>query len=411
MSNKRDNGEGCLRKRKNGTWEAIVTVSVDPVTHKQKFKSLYAKTRKEAKAKMEAFLEAQNDSELAGEARKEHKKKKYGSESAPEQAPADDDLSLSDWLELWQKSYLADVKRSTKATYSSAIDNHINPVLGGYPLSKLKAPVIQNFYNQLHEEKGLSPKYIKNIHGVLHSALDKAVEVEYAAKNYSSACSIPKVQEPEITPLNKEEQERLFGALKGEEFEDLILVDLFTGLRCGELIGLTWDCVDFEKGIIHVKKQLSQPRQKGGGGKCYWSTLKNGKTRIVQPAPFVMNVLKHHRAMQASQKLAAGSLWDEGDFSGLVFTHPNGYHLSQPTVWKEFQKILKKAGLGHYRVHDLRHTFAVNSIKAGDDIKTLQENMGHYSAAFTLDKYGHVVDEMRKASSDRMQKLIDSMSM
>ena len=153
------------------------------------------------------------------------------------------------------------------------------------------------------------------------------------------------------------------------------------------------------------------PRKKGGGGKCYWSSLKNGKTRIVLPAPFVMDVLKHHKAVQASQKLAAGSLWDEGDFPGLVFTHPDGYHYIQPTIWKEFQKILKKAGLNHYRVHDLRHTFAVNSLKAGDDIKTLQENMGHYSAAFTLDKYGHVVDEMRKASSNRMQKLIESMSM
>ena len=250
---------------------------------------------------------------------------------------------------------------------------------------------------------------IELFNGVLHSALDKAVEVEYTAKNYSSVCSIPKVIQPEIKPLNKEEQQRLFAALKGEEFEDLILVDLFTGLRCGELIGLTWDCIDFDKGIIHVKKQLCAPRVKGGGGKCYWGTLKNGKTRIVQPAPFVMNVLKHHRAVQAQQKLTAGSLWDEGDFPGLVFTHPNGYHYIQPTIWKEFQKILQKAGLDHYRVHDLRHTFAVNSIKAGDDIKTIQENMGHFSAAFTLDRYGHVVDEMRKASSDRMQKLIESM--
>ena len=80
-------------------------------------------------------------------------------------------------------------------------------------------------------------------------------------------------------------------------------------------------------------------------------------------------------------------------------------------IWKEFQKVLKKAGLEHHRIHDLRHTFAVNSLKAGDDIKTLQENTGHFSAAFTLDKYGHVVDEMRKASSNRMQKLIESMSM
>ena len=398
MATKRVNGEGCIRKKDATHWEARITLSRDPITKKQKIKAFYGKSRREVKDKMEAFLE-----EL------EEKKQSL---ILPEYEPEnEDDMLLSDWLETWQRTYLADIKRSTKDTYRSAIDNHINPVLGCYPLSKLKAPVIQEFYNLLHEDKGLSPKYIKNIHGVLHSALDKAVEVEYAAKNYSSVCSIPKVEDPEIKPLNKQEQERLFAALKGEPFEDLILTDLFTGLRCGELIGLTWDCIDFDQGIIHVKKQLSMPRKKGGGGKCYWSSLKNGKTRIVVPAPFVMDVLKHHKAVQAAQKLAAGSLWDEGDFPGLVFTHPNGYHYIQPTIWKEFQKILKKAGLNHYRVHDLRHTFAVNSIKAGDDIKTLQENMGHYSAAFTLDKYGHVVDEMRKASSSRMQKLIESMSM
>ncbi len=403
MATKRVNGEGSIRKRKNGSWEATITVSFDPVTHKQSKKSFYGKTRKEAKDKMEAFLEKKEEEDRFAQA--------LLSQVVPESAADENDMFLSSWLDIWHKNYLSDVKLSTRANYRSIIDNHIDPVLGNYPLSKLKAPVIQNFYNQLHDEKKLSPKYIKNIHGVLHSALDKAVAVEFTAKNYSSVCSIPKVEEPDICPLNKEEQERLFAALKGEEFEDLILVDLFTGLRCGELLGLTWDCIDFENGIIHVKKQLSLPRKKGGGGKCYWSTLKNGKSRIVLPAPFVMDVLRHHKAVQASQKLAAGPLWDEGDFPNLVFTHPNGYHYIQPTIWKEFQKILKKAGLQHYRVHDLRHTFAVNSIKAGDDIKTLQENMGHYSAAFTLDKYGHVVDEMRKASSERMQKLIDSMSM
>ncbi len=404
MATKRVNGEGCIRKRNATTWEARITVSRDPVTKKQKYKCFYGKSRKEVKAKMDAYLEQKEEQEQFAQAVAD----KVTAQS--QAAEHEDDLFLSDWLDIWHKSYLSDIKLSTKGNYRSIIDNHIIPVLGNYRLSKLKAPAIQDFYNLLRDEKHLSPKYIKNIHGVLHSALDKAVEVEFAAKNYSSVCSIPKVEEPEITPLNKEEQQRLFAALKGEPFEDLILVDLFTGLRCGELIGLTWDCVDFETGIIHVKKQLSICRQKGGG-KSYWSTLKNGKTRIVLPAPFVMDVLKHHKAVQAAQKLAAGSLWDEGDFPGLVFTHPNGYHYIQPTIWKEFQKILKKAGLEHHRVHDLRHTFAVNSLKAGDDVKTLQENMGHYSASFTLDKYGHVVDEMRKASSSRMQKLIESMCM
>ena len=405
MATKRINGEGCIRKKDATHWEARITVSKDPVTKKPKIKAFYGKTRTEVKDKMEAFLAEKEQQERIAQVVVD----KLVAQKVV--TPDANDMLLNEWLDIWQKEYLSDIKRSTRGNYKSAIDNHIRPRLGLYALSQLKAPVIQHFYNQLKDEKKLSPKYIKNIHGILHSALDKAVEVEYTAKNYSSVCSIPKVLEPEIVPLNKEEQEKLFAALEGEPFRDLIMVDIFTGMRCGELIGLTWDCVDFNRGIIHVKKQLTLPRNEGKGKKPYWSTLKNGKSRIVLPAPFVMDVLRPHKAVQAAEKLAAGPLWDEGDFPGLVFCHPNGYHFIQPTIWKEFQKILKKAGLEHHRVHDLRHTFAVNSLKAGDDIKTLQENMGHYSAAFTLDKYGHVVDEMRKASSNRMQKLIESMGM
>ena len=160
--------------------------------------------------------------------------------------------------------------------------------------------------------------------------------------------------------------------------------------------------------MIHVEKQLVQTRVKGQ--KYVFGTLKNGKTRVITPAPFILEVLKAHQAAQRQQKKAAGDLWDEGDFPNLVFTHANGSHYSQPTIWKEFQDILAAAGLEHHRVHDLRHTFAVNSIIAGDDIKTLQENMVHYSAAFTLDRYGHVTETMRRESANRMQAFIEKMT-
>ena len=257
--------------------------------------------------------------------------------------------------------------------------------------------------------QGLSPKYIKNIHGCLHRALDMAVKVEYIEKNYTSVCSIPKGAPEEVNPLTEDEQKKLFRAMKGEEHEYLFLTDIFTGMRCGELIGLTWDCIDFERGIITIRRQIVQIRERHA---IYeWGTLKNGKTRIIAPAPFVMDVLKKQKEKQQKMITEAGSLWRiEKGFENLVFTHKDGSHLSQPTVWKQFQKLLQKAGLEHHRVHDLRHTFAVNSLRAGDDIKTLQENMGHFSAAFTLDRYGHVTEEMRKASSQRMQAFIDNMT-
>ena len=189
---------------------------------------------------------------------------------------------------------------------------------------------------------------------MLHHALDMAVRLEYLQRNPTSACVLPKVVEKEVTPLDAPEQKKLLEALKGNPFEALFLTALFTGMRVGEIIGLTWDCVDFENGVIRIVKQLVQTRTKGQ--RYVFGTLKNGKTRIIAPAPFVMDVLKKHKNDQERQKSEMGDLWNEGDFPGLVFTHPDGSsHYSQPTIWKEFKEILITAGIDHHRVHDLRH--------------------------------------------------------
>jgi len=178
-------------------------------------------------------------------------------------------------------------------------------------------------------------------------------------------------------------------------------------MRVGELLGLTWDCVDFKNGVIHVQKQITVSR--GKGHPPHFAPLKNGKTRIINPAPYVMEVLKRHRARETEKMWNAGDLWNPGEFPNLVFTREDGSHLIQTRIWKEFQDALEKAGLGHFRAHDCRHTFAVNSIRMGDNIKTIQENMGHYSAAFTLDTYGHVTDTMRQESAERMEAFIQSL--
>ncbi len=380
---KRINGEGSIRKRKNGTWEARITIGFDESTGKQVTKSVYGRSQKEIKCKLESLL---------GD-----KIQKSCDEA---------ELTLSKWLDEWIKDFVVDVKSGTVESYECICRNHIKPILGNIPLVELKAPVIQKFYNGLRA-KGLSAKYIKNIHGTLHRALDMAVRIDYLSKNPTSACVIPKVTQKEIKPLDLPDQKKLFAALDGAYYGPLFIVAIFTGMRVGELIGLEWDCIDFENGIIHVNKQLVQTRKKGQ--EYQFGSLKNGKTRTVAPAQYVIDVLADHKIDQEIEKARAKDLWKPGNFPNLVFTHPDGSHLSQPTVWKEFQKILQSAGLDHYRVHDLRHTFAVNSIIAGDDIKTLQENMGHYSAAFTLDRYGHVTDSMKKASASRMQVFIENL--
>ena len=178
-------------------------------------------------------------------------------------------------------------------------------------------------------------------------------------------------------------------------------------MRIGELIGLTWDCVDFENEVIYVEKAAGADPQEGTE-----VSLRHPQKR---QDPRHCSRSLHHAGAQKAQNRSGGAAapdgrpLESGEFPNLVFTHKDGSHYSQPTIWKEFQDILAAAGLEHHRVHDLRHTFAVNSLRAGDDIKNLQENMGHYSAAFTLDRYGHVTDTMRRESANRMQAFIENM--
>ena len=381
MAKKRANGEGNLRKRedRNG-WEARYYDT------KGNRHSVYGKTQAEVRKRLAEAVkkEEEKDSELEEE----------------------EDLTVGQWLAIWQRDFLGNVKPGTMISYETQIRVHILPALGEIKLTALRTPVVQRLYNQILA-KGLSPKTIKNIHGCLHRALDIAVRVGYLTKNPTSACILPTVRQAEMQPLDTPDLKKLLEALRGEEYEAIITTALFTGMRSGELLGLTWDCIDFSNGIIRVTKQLLQPRRKGRP--FAYGTPKNGKGRTLTPAPFVMSVLSEHKKAQDLQRQAVGPAWDDGGFPNLVFTHPDGSHLSQPTVWKALQKILKKAGLERHRFHDLRHTYVVNAFRAGDDVKTVQQNAGHYSAAFTLDRYAHVTETMRRESADRMQNFFEAL--
>lgn len=380
MAKKRANGEGNLRKRedRNG-WEARYYDT------KGNRHSVYGKTQAEVRKR------------LAEAVKKEEEK---------ESELEEEDLTVGQWLAIWQRDFLGNVKPGTIVSYETQIRVHILPALGEIKLTALRTPVVQRLYNQILA-KGLSPKTIKNIHGCLHRALDIAVRVGYLTKNPTSACVLPTVRQAEMQPLDTPDLKKLLEALRGEEYEAIITTALFTGMRSGELLGLTWDCIDFSNGIIRVTKQLLQPRRKGRP--FAYGTPKNGKGRTLTPAPFVMSVLSEHKKAQDLQREAVGPAWDDGGFPNLVFTHPDGSHLSQPTVWKALQKILKKAGLERHRFHDLRHTYVVNAFRAGDDVKTVQQNAGHYSAAFTLDRYAHVTETMRRESADRMQNFFEAL--
>ena len=231
--------------------------------------------------------------------------------------------------------------------------------------------------------------------------------IGYLRVNPSEPCALPRVVKKVIKPLDDDAIRRFLEAVQGHRFELLYLVTLFTGLRKGEVLGLAWDRVDFDKGTLLIDRQLQRAKDETGERRYSLVSLKNDRWRRITPADFVMELLRRQRSRQAEWRLRAGTAWED---SGLVFTDELGKHLSPYTVYNNYKRLVALIGRPDARVHDLRHTYAVAAIKSGDDIKTVQSNLGHATAAFTLDVYGHVTDQMKRDSAERMQKFIKSVS-
>ena len=400
MASSKKSAAGCgnIRKKvvkKNGKeypyWEARYTVGYDPGTGKQIQKSITGKTQKEVAQKLKELTAALD----------------AGTYIAPNKT------TVGQWLDTWQAEYLGAVKLSTVSSYQATIKNHIKPGLGAIKLESLTTQDIQEFYNSRlkgdEKREPLSPKTVKNIHSVLHKALHQAMLNGLIRNNPSDACVLPKAIKKKVKPLNEEQIAALLKALKGHKYENLILTALFTGLREGEVCGLQWDCVNLESGAILVDKQLQNIRKsvRGDRDKYVLVPTKNGKERTITAAPFVMDLLWKTKQAQDANRKDFGSDFIE---NGLVFTDEIGNRVTPQALYRAFKLVVTELNMKDVRFHDLRHSYAVVSLKSGDDVKTVQENLGHATASFTLDTYGHVTEKMKKDSADRMQAFIKSVS-
>ena len=400
MANSKKNAAGCgsIRKnivRRNGKeypyWESRYTTGFDPGTGKQIQKSVTGKTQKEVAQKIKELTAALD----------------AGTYIAPNK------LTVGQWLGTWQSEYLANVKPSTVSSYEATIRNHLQPGLGAIRLDSLTTHDIQEFYNSLHSpsenRNALSSKTIKNIHGILHHALEQAMLNNYIRSNPSNACVIPKAIKKKVKPMNEHQIADFLKGIKGNKYEKMFLVALFTGIREGEVCGLQWECVDFTDGTILIDKQLQSLRSGVRGDKEKYALVptKNGKERTITAAPYVMDLLWQAKKEQDLNRKHNSDLFQE---NGLVFTDEFGTRITPQALYRAFKLVVSELGMPTVRFHDLRHSYAVVSLKSGNDVKTVQDNLGHATASFTLDTYGHVTEKMKKDSADRMQAFIKSVS-
>lgn len=386
MAKRSAQGGGTIRQRPDGRWEARYVSGYDPGTGKQIRKSIYGTTQKDVRQRLNAIVKELDE----------------GTYSEPSK------LTLGQWLDVWQEDYLGGLKASSLFSYQAHISSKIKPALGAVKLEQLMPHAIQRFYNKLGQstgdKKGLSPKTIKDIHGVLHKALDQAVAVGYIRSNPSTACTLPRVEKPKIVTFSDEQFRDFLAAISGHRHEMLYRLAIFTGLRESEILGLMWECINFKNGTILIDKQLQRERKKGG--QYYFSSPKNGKSRTITPPPFIMMELKTHRARQAENQLLAGAAWEA---KGLVFCNESGGYLSYRTAYDCFKRIVSAIGCPKVRFHDMRHTYAVTALRADVNVKAVQEALGHFSAAFTLDVYAAATDEMQRESASRLEAFYNTL--
>lgn len=374
-----DNGNGSTRKRADGKWEGRYSVGYDPITGKLISRSVYGKTQKEVRQKLNEILRDLQD----------------GTYVAPNK------MTVGEWLDIWLREYTLNIRPATKAAYEQHVRVHLKPTLGRTQLSKLLPHQIQQTYNDLLRKRGLSPKTIKNVHGVLHRALEQAKTMGYLKTNPTAGVILPKIEKENLKTLEDTDVAGFLRAIKGNPYENVLFVTAFTGLREGEVLGLTWDCVDFEKGQLLINKQHNRAK---GESEFHFSPLKNSKIRTITAADEVMNVLRLQQEQQKQWQAALGVDWCNSE--NLVFTTESGRYINNKTLYMNYKKIMTELGFPQLRFHDLRHTYAVNSLRAGDDIKTLQENLGHSTAAFTLSTYAHATPGMKRESATRMNDFI-----
>jgi len=380
MAKKRANGEGSIRKRKDGRWEGRYTAGHDPTTGKTIYKNVLGKTQAEVKEKLKKAIEEAGKLDIARAGQ----------------------YTVGQWLDLWLENYAKlKVRPSSYQTYQGFIKNHVKPSIGDIPLSKLTTMDLQQLYKKLLESgrvdrveakskpKGLSAKTVRNIHQMISSACGFAVNQKLLASNPASACALPRIERKEMKTIPPDKLTSFFDEAKESGVFELYYIDLLTGLRRGELLGLKWDDVDLKNGILHVRRQIM--RQNGAVVEAPLKT-KNSYRSIAIPADAV-EVLKTQR-----EKVGCGSEY--------VFPSPTGGPISPDSVLHMLQRVLKRAGLERVRFHDLRHTFATLALQNGVDVKTVSGMLGHYSAGFTLDTYAHVTTAAQRTAANTMGNIL-----
>lgn len=309
-------------------------------------------------------------------------------------------MKVKELFHLWLEKYAKlGVKMRTYNKYEFIVYIRIIPRFGDLELNQVTTISVQEFILNLMKSGNLkdnSPLSVNTVYGiisVLKQGFNLAIVLELINKNPVNAIKMPKTIEKEVYALSREEQKIIEQyCLHNKKWNYIgIILCLYTGIRLGELLALTWDDIDFENKSLCIKKTAYKCKS-NGQNKMIIDTPKTKKSnRVIPLCDKLLNLLK---------------LSEQYANSKYIISTKNGKIIETRAYQRTFESILKKCGIKHYNFHCLRHTFATRAIELGMNPKTLSEILGHTNVGITLNRYAHSLYEFKVQEMNKLSILL-----
>lgn len=388
VTGKRGNNEGSIRKRSDGRWEARITLAGD------KRKSHYADTRQEAATWLAAAIRDRD----------------RGLPVVPENVTVREFLigNTKPGDENYPGGWLGAIKDTVRPYtfrgYEVYVRVHILPALEmireRMQIARLTPQHLQALYSKKLEE-GLSPTTVSHIHSTMHRALDQAMRWGVVLRNVAELLDPPKRARRDMVALTPEEARTLLSTAKGERLEAFYVLAITTGMRQGELLALRWKDVDLDGSVLRVTATLQRTTKEG----LVFAEPKTASSRRqIALTTLAIGALRHHRGMQAAERLKKGAEREDND---LVFSNEVGKPIEATNlIRRSFKPLLGRAGLPNIRLHDLRHTAATLYLVKRVPPKVVSEMLGHSQVGVTMNIYSHVLPDMQRDATAAMDTLL-----
>lgn len=391
MATKKSNGEGTIYHQKDkNRWRGALTIGRNE-EGKLIRKQFYGKTKKEVLDKMTDYKYKHNNNLL----------------------PSDDKITVGEYAHLWLfKFKYNQLKPASFSRYEDIVRLYIkNSQISNIKLKDLRAIDLQNYYNILSKKENITPNIIHNTNKILKAILSQAVKEGFILRNYCDLVNLPKLtKQTKINYLTREEQEKFLAACEEHRFKTLFYFSLYTGMRMGEILGLTWENVDLKNNIIHVKQSLMYADViEEDGSKSIKILLQSPKTSTsIRDIPIPLKLsqlLKEHRKTYNKNKIAfTGSITTKENF---VFVTSNFTPIHHANLRKEFIIVLNKAKIPKIKFHGLRHTYATRLFEENVPIKTVQALLGHSNINTTMNIYTHVTNNMKNNAIEKLNAIFN----